>query len=127
MAKEILWKEYPGSRLTGESKEHHGFHEFGAYIITRRGGWYHLSTFTNMGKMRPMGDFKLLSDAKASAQADFDARILSALSMPADIEPVAWHRCKSFMHHFVLGAERPANNTSNPNEWTPLYAAPVAE
>ena len=67
------------------------------------------------------------AEGKAAAQADYEARILSALSMPADIEPVAWHRCKSFMHHFVLGAERPANNTSNPNEWTPLYAAQVAD
>lgn len=57
------------------------------------------------------------------------AEVIASLSVPAAAvvgEPVAWHRCKSFMHHFVLGSERPQNNTSNPNEWTPLYASPSA-
>lgn len=78
--KALEWRDYPGSRLTGESKERYGFHEFGYYIITRGSGVYSLGTFTSMGKMRPMGGFKLLDEAKAAAQSDFEARIRSALA-----------------------------------------------
>ncbi len=44
----------------------------------------------------------------------------------ADGEPVAWHRSKSFTFHFSPGKDRPKNATSNPDEWTPLYASPRA-
>lgn len=77
--KALEWRDYPGDRLTGESKERYGFHEFGYYIITRGSGVYFLGTFTSMGKMRPMGGFKLLDEAKAAAQQDFASRIRSCL------------------------------------------------
>lgn len=80
----LEWKEYPGSRLNGESKERYGFHEFGYYVVTRSGGSYHLSTFTNMGKMRPIGSFKLLAAAQDAAQVDYADRLRSC-SVP---EPV---------------------------------------
>lgn len=37
--------------------------------------------------------------------------------------PVAWHRDKSFVQHFLTQEERPQNATSNPDEWQPLYPA----
>lgn len=91
--KPLEWKDYPGSRLTGESKERYGLHEFGSYVITRGEGVYSLSTFTNMGAMRPMAAFKQLDDATAAAQADFDQRILSIVTTAdANQESVALDR-----------------------------------
>jgi hypothetical protein len=77
MNMQLEWKEYPGSRLTGESKERYGFHEFGSYLITRDGGSYAVSTFSNMGQSRIVGEYKLLGEAKDAAQADFGKRVQS--------------------------------------------------
>lgn len=39
----------------------------------------------------------------------------------AEVEAVAWERT-GFAMNFVRGSQRPPNNTSNPNEWSPLYS-----
>jgi len=38
--------------------------------------------------------------------------------------PMAWHRDTSFDFHFCIGPDSPDNNTSDPNEWKPLFASP---
>jgi len=39
------------------------------------------------------------------------------------MEPVAWMRRDNFVERLSVGADRPKNATSNPDEWEPLYPA----
>jgi hypothetical protein len=61
----------------------------------------------------------------ALSQADYERGILSALSTPTDIEPVAWRArdekdSEKYWHYFTKEPRQKA-----PNEiWEPLYAAP---
>ena len=66
------------------------------------------------------------AEGKAAAQADYEARILSALSMPADIEPVAWLHPTANWSHVDYDRVRMHCGNDGPLP-VPLYAAPVEE
>lgn len=46
---------------------------------------------------------------------------ISSNTLPSTRDPIAWHRSDRFVFHFSLGPKRPPNNTSDPDEWVPLY------
>jgi hypothetical protein len=100
---------------------------FGEYVIQiEPDGWcLYLLNNDDAHASYSMSDF-----AKAAAQADYEARIRSALSTPADIEPVAWlvrdglYRDQAFVNQQI--AQNRAEERGMNSEIVPLYAAPVA-
>ena len=79
--KNLEWKTERADKMNGVDTERTGFHEFGYYSITGQKGCYYVSTFDNMGRMRHVGHhgFASIEAAKAAAQTDYEARVLSAI------------------------------------------------
>ncbi len=83
--KKLEWKTERADKVNGVDTECIGFHEFGYYALTGKSSGCFVSTFDNMGRVRhvdPRG-FGSIEAAKAAAQADYSARILSALEPSA--------------------------------------------
>lgn len=72
MIKPLKW-ETSRKKASWETSVHYGFHEFGYYIVTKNGFYWHLSTFTNRGAQRNIASFSKLSDAKETAQFDYES------------------------------------------------------
>lgn len=83
--KKLEWKTERADKMNGVDTERNGFHEFGYYSITGKTSGCFVSTFDNMGRVRhvDMRGFGSIEAAKAAAQADYEARILSALEPSA--------------------------------------------
>lgn len=79
--KKLEWKTERADKMNGVDTERNGFHEFGYYSITGKSSGCFVSTFDNMGRMQHVGHhgFASIEAAKAAAQADYEARILSAV------------------------------------------------
>ncbi|MBD9540150.1 hypothetical protein IB276_11865 [Ensifer sp. ENS04] len=81
------------------------------------------SAYWSNGKLPGVKAGDNLDAAKAAAQDDYEARIRSALSTPADSEPVAWLFRNNGDDAWLAAMDEPEICY----EKRPLYAAPVAD
>lgn len=67
-----------------------------------------------------LGAFDSADEAKAAAQADFNARILSSISLSGEDEPVAWlHKLTG-----IIRTDKPAVGMGLHEDYSPLYTHP---
>lgn len=78
--KPLEWKTSPADKSIAEPRTYYGFWEGGYYHVSKSGHTWSVGTFTNRGQSRHIGFFRTLDEAKAVAQADYERRILSALT-----------------------------------------------
>lgn len=79
-------------------------------------------------KMASIETSALYSQRKSLSEAAGEIERLRALAQqPLSVqEPVGWYRDpKAWVFHLSLGKDRPANGTSNPDEWRPIAAPTV--
>lgn len=70
----------------------------------------------------------LESEGDRNHRPPFEIESLRAIAQqPLSVqEPVGWYRDpKAWVFHLSLGKDRPANGTSNPDEWLPIAAPTV--
>lgn len=124
--KPLLWDHIADARFIGGYRPHQLIADI--YTIKRRFDVYYLDdghfTFMNC-------EFDTVEAAQAAAQADFEARIRSALIPPSRAEePVAW-RVKDYADGWMyFTAERNARDMGNAMHGAlvePLYAEPSSE
>ena len=97
--KAIEWETTGADPRNGLDTDRTGFHEFGYYSITGNNRNYSLSTWTNKGRVRQVGVYNTVGDAKLAAQADLLVRTKALYQEDAvSIETVQVFNRDEFSH-----------------------------
>lgn len=86
----LEWEVLPANKDGCEPRTHYGYWVGGYYHVATTGvRHWSVGTFDNKGRAKHVGYYDTLAEAKAAAQADYETRILSALSptlaVPGDV------------------------------------------